>query len=186
MIRHNPQSDFPKVDRTAYVDPSAVIIGKVRIGRNVFVAPGAVIRADEQGSFVIIGDGCNIQDRVVVHALGKSSVNIGKNTSLSHGSIVHGPCKIGKSCFVGFGSVIFKAIIKDNVFIKMLAVIEGVDIPGKKCIPNGAIICSPKAVDLLRTISSEEASFAQRVIKTNLRLVKNYKQEVVPCCCQKE
>jgi len=177
MIRRNPNGDYPKIDKTAHVDPSAVIIGKVRIGKNVFVAPGAVIRADETESSVSIGDGSNIQDRVIIHALGNSSVIIGKNTSLSHGCIVHGPCKIGKGCFIGFGSVIFKALIKDNVFIKSLAVIERVKIPNKKFIPNGAIISSPRMVESLQSISKEEIAFANKVAEVNLRLAKGYKKE---------
>jgi len=177
MIRRNPNGNYPKIDKTTYIDPSAVIIGKVNIGKNVFVAPGAVIRADEQESFIVIGDNCNIQDRVIIHALGNSSVIIGKNTSLSHGCIVHGPCKIGNGCFVGFGSVIFKALIKDNVFIKSLAVIDGVKIPNKKFIPNGAIIVSPRAVESLQSISREEIVFANKVAEVNLRLAKGYKKE---------
>ncbi|MDP3041702.1 MAG: carbonate dehydratase [Candidatus Omnitrophota bacterium] len=177
MIRRNPYGDYPKIDKTAYIDLSAVIIGKVNIGKNVFVAPGAVIRADEIGSSVSIGDGSNIQDRVIIHALGNSSVIIGENTSLSHGCIIHGPCKIGKECFIGFGSVIFKALIKDNVFIKSLAVIEGVKIPNKKLIPNGAIISSPGIVESLQSLSREEMVFANKVVRANLRLAKGYKKE---------
>lgn len=177
MIRRNPSGDCPKIDKTAYIDSSAVIIGKVKIGKNVFVAPGAVIRADETESSISIGDGSNIQDRVIIHALGNSSVIIGENTSLSHGCIVHGPCKIGKGCFIGFGSVIFKALIKDNVFIKSSAVIEGVKIPNKKLIPNGATMTSLRVVESLQSISKEEIAFAKKVTDTNLRLAKGYKEE---------
>ncbi len=178
MIRRNPNGDYPKIDKTAYIDPTATIIGKVKIGKSVFVAAGAVIRADEIGSSVSIGDSSNIQDRVIIHAMGNSSVIIGKNTSLSHGCIVHGPCGIGKNCFIGFGSVVFRALIKDKVFIKSLAVIEGVKIPDKKFIPNGAIITSPRAVESLQSISKEEIAFAKRVTETNLRLVKGYNSRV--------
>ena len=51
-----------------------------------------------------VKDNCNVQDKVVIHALENTSVLIGANTSLAHACIVHGPCKIGKGCFVGFGS----------------------------------------------------------------------------------
>ena len=177
MLRWNSNNDYPQIDKSSYVDPTAVVIGKVRIGKNVFVAPGAVIRADEPNTSILINDNCNIQDRVIIHALGNSSVIIGENTSLSHGCIVHGPCKIGKGCFIGFGSVIFRAFIKDNVFIKSLAVIEGVKIPNKKFIPNGAIISSPRTVVSLQSASKEEIAFAKRVTETNLRLVKGHKRE---------
>ena len=177
MIRRNPSGEYPEINKTAYIDPTAMIIGKVSIGKNVFVAPCAVIRADEPRSSVSIGDNSNIQDRVIIHALGNSSVIIEENTSLSHGCIVHGPCGIGKNCFIGFGSVVFKAVIKDNVFIKSLAVIEGVKIPNKKFNPNGTIISSPRMVESLQFISKEEIVFANKVVRANLRLAKGYKKE---------
>jgi carbonic anhydrase/acetyltransferase-like protein (isoleucine patch superfamily) len=177
MIRYNPQGDYPEIDKTVYIDPSAVIIGKVKIGKNVFVAPGAVIRADEPGSSVSIGENCNVQDRVIIHALGNSSVIIGKNTSLSHGCIVHGPCKIGKECFVGFGSVIFNAKLQDEVFVKFLATVLGVNIPSRRIIPDGAVIDTVGKVRILSAVSKECREFNRRVLKANLDLLKGYKEE---------
>ncbi|MBU4305987.1 MAG: carbonate dehydratase, partial [Candidatus Omnitrophica bacterium] len=118
MIRCNPSGEYPKIDKTTYIDPTAMVIGKVKIGKNVFVAPGAVIRADETGSSITVKDNCNIQDRVIIHALENTSVLIEENTSLAHGCIIHGPCKIGKKCFIGFGSVVFKSEIGEKSLIK--------------------------------------------------------------------
>ena len=177
MIRHNPRGDYPKIDKSTYINPSSVVIGKVKIGKNVFVAPGAVIRADEPGSSVVIKDNCNIQDRVVIHALSNTDVIVGTNTSLAHGCIIHGPCKIGKRYFVGFGSVVFKSKLADYVFIKHLAVVEGVNIPSKKFIPNGAIINTSEKVRLLESIHKKCKEFSKRVITANLNLLKGYKKE---------
>lgn len=174
-MRCNPQGEKPKVDKTAYIDPSAVIIGNVKIGKNVFIAPGAVIRADETESSIRIGNNSNIQDRVIIHSLRNSSVIIGNNTSLSHGCIIHGPCDIGNECFVGFGSVIFKAILKDRVFVKFLAVISGVVIPSRRIIPDAAVIDSGSKVRVLKIISEECSDFNQRVLRTNLELLKGYR-----------
>ena len=178
MIRRNPQGDDPKIDKTAYIDPSAVIIGKVKIGKNVFVAPGAVIRADEPESFIRIGDNCNIQDRVVIHALGNSSVIIGNATSLSHGCVIHGPCSIGKECFVGFGSVIFKAKLENGVFVKFMAVVSGVNIPSRRIIADGAVVDTVSKVKLLSSTSGESRKFSQRVLRANRNLLKGYKEAV--------
>ena len=170
MIRPNPQGDYPKIDKTAYIDLSAVIIGKVEIGKNVFVSPGAVIRADEPGSSISIGDNCNVQDRVIVHALGNSSVIIARNTSLSHGCIVHGPCKIGKGCFIGFGSVVFKSELADKVFVGHLAAVEGVVVSGKRCVLSGSVINHKNKTKALKIISREQEKFIQQVVAANLRL----------------
>jgi carbon dioxide concentrating mechanism protein CcmM len=58
----------PKIDSTAYVHSFSNIIGDVRIGANVLVAPGTSIRADEGFPFYI-GENSNIQDGVVSHGL---------------------------------------------------------------------------------------------------------------------
>jgi len=175
MIRSNPQGDYPTIHKTAYIDPSAVVLGNVMIGKNVFVAPGAVIRADEWGSSITIGDHCNIQDRVIIHALGDSSVIIGKKTSLSHGCIVHGPCRIGKECFIGFGSVIFRAKLHDGVFVKFMATVLEVVIPSRRVIANGLIVDKVREVKVLGSVSKEEREFSRKVLKANLDLLKGYR-----------
>ena len=174
MIRKNSDGKFPSLHKTAYIDPTATIIGNVKIGKNVFVGPGAVVRADETNSSITVKENCNIQDRVIIHALENSSVLIDKNTSLAHGCIIHGPCKIGKNCFVGFGSVIFKSRLADGVVIKHLAVVEGVVISKSCLVTNGMIINSQDKVKQLKSISKPLKEFCQRIIKTNLKLKRGY------------
>lgn len=47
MIRKNPRGDLPQVHHSAFVDPTAILCGKVVVEENVFIGPYAVIRADE-------------------------------------------------------------------------------------------------------------------------------------------
>lgn len=113
-LRPNPKRDRPRVDSSAYVDPSAQIIGNVRLGPCVYVGPNAVIRADETDfssavAPIEIGPECNVQDGVIIHALGGAKVTVGRRSSLTHGCIVHGPCTLGTGCFVGFGAKVFDA-----------------------------------------------------------------------------
>ena len=81
MIKPNPEGQKPKIDKSAYIDETASVIGNVTLGKNVFVGPGAVIRADEIGASIVIGDNCNIQDRVVVHGLEGSEVKVGDHVT---------------------------------------------------------------------------------------------------------
>lgn len=60
MIRLNPEGEFLLIDNSAYIDPTTVITGKVKIGKNVFVGPGVMLRADEKGSSITIKGNCNI------------------------------------------------------------------------------------------------------------------------------
>jgi len=176
MLKWNPRGDYPEIDESAYIDKTAVIVGRVKIGKNVFIGPGAVIRADEPKSTIMIRDNCNIQDRVIIHALENSSVDIGENTSLAHGCIVHGPCRIGRNCFVGFGSVIFNAELEDMVFVKLLAVITEVKISARRIIPNGAVVDTKQKIKSLKIKPKALDEFAQRVVKVNLDLVTGYRR----------
>jgi carbonic anhydrase/acetyltransferase-like protein (isoleucine patch superfamily) len=170
MLRCNSNKDYPEVDKSSYVDPLAILIGKIKIGKNIFIAPGAVIRADEPNTSISINDNCNIQDRVVIHALRGSSVRIDKGSSLSHGCIIHGPCIIGRECFIGFGSVIFKSALADKVFVGHLAVVEGVVVPKRRFVPSGSAINHKKKAKALKTISQVQEKFIRQVIDANIRL----------------
>lgn len=175
MIRKNPAGDTPRIDNSAYVDPTAVIIGKVSIGKDVFIGPYAIIRADEPDSEIVIGDGCNVQDRVVVHALQGTVVSVDQDASLSHGCIVHGPCRIGTESFIGFGAVVFRSVLVKNIFAGHLSLTMGVEIPARRMIPNGGKVESPSDVKALKFIGGEQVKFITGVIQMNKKLVKGYK-----------
>lgn len=176
MLRWNPHGDYPQVDESVYIDSSATVIGNVIIGKNVFIAPGAAIRADEQGNSIIINDNCNIQDNAVIHSLSNTTVEIDDNTSLAHSCVVHGPCRIGKRCFIGFGSIIFNSTLGDDVAVKYRAVVEGVKIPTGRLIANGEVIDSAGKVEGLRIITEDDKLFSRGVVKVNLALIEEYKK----------
>ncbi len=116
MLRKNPTGHYPDVSAKAFIDPTAIICGRVIIEENVFVGPYAVIRADEvdeNGEIlpIIIKRDSNIQDGVVIHSKAGAAVTIGERTSIAHRSIIHGPCSVGNDVFIGFNSVIFRTHI---------------------------------------------------------------------------
>ena len=170
-------SHRPRIARTAYVHPSAVLIGRVVVGSGVFIGPHAVIRADEPGPDgrvqpIVVGDGANVQDGVVIHALGGTGVRIGPRASISHAAVVHGPCKIGSGCFIGFNAVVFNAVLGDGVIVMHLALVEGVRVPAGHMVPPATVLCSKEAVRGLRRATPEAVGFARRVWRTNIGLAK--------------
>jgi UDP-3-O-[3-hydroxymyristoyl] glucosamine N-acyltransferase len=93
----------PVVPATASIHPQASVIGHVVLGDNGHIAAGSSVRADE-GTPFFIGPNTNIQDGVVIHALkqktvtvgGKNwAVSVGRNVSMAHDALVHGPCYVG-------------------------------------------------------------------------------------------
>lgn len=175
MIHSNHAGQSPKIHATAYVHPSAVIIGNVEIGARVFVGPNAVIRSDEpdadgQVESIVIEQEVNIQDCAVIHASGGSRVRIGKGSSLAHGAVVHGPCDVGENCFIGFRSVVFKAVLCSGVVIQHQALVEGVTIPEGSHVPSMTSVMSGADVKMLSPATSDLTAFADQVRRTNIFL----------------
>jgi len=179
-LRLNPNGDRPQVDPGAYVDPTAQLIGKVRLGPRVFVGPNAVIRADEVDSSSLvgpidIGPECNVQDGVIIHAVGGSKVTVGRRSSLAHGCIVHGPCTLGEGCFVGFGAKVFDAEIGDGTFIGTGAIVQGVELAPKSFVPPGVtVFCREQVIKFVGTTGPENCEFASRVMDANTKLAQEY------------
>ena len=178
LTSFNTQVATPSIESSAFIHPFAVVIGNCHIGRMVFVAPTAVCRGDE-GTPIHIGDGSNMQDGVVIHALetvddGHNiddrrfstdgdrlkgydpafddgyAVFVGNNTSLAHGAMVHGPAWIGSNTFIGMEALVFNAKIGDNVAVGVSATITGgVVIADGRFVPPGAVITTQEQADSL-------------------------------------
>jgi carbonic anhydrase/acetyltransferase-like protein (isoleucine patch superfamily) len=181
MIRKNPTGDLPVVPTSAFVDPTAIICGKVIIGENVFIGPYAVIRADEvdeRGHLepIIIGDNSNIQDGVVIHSKAGGRVEIGEYTSIAHRSIVHGPCKVGSRVFLGFNSVVFNATLGDGVVVRHNSVVENCHVPAGFHVPSTTNIHSDEELAGIPRVNTDQATFSEGVAITNLWLVQGYKR----------
>jgi carbonic anhydrase/acetyltransferase-like protein (isoleucine patch superfamily) len=174
-LENNAVGDRPVVAETAYVHQTATLIGRVIIKEQVFVGPQAVLRADEPGPDgqvkpILVAERSNVQDCVVMHAIGGSAVTIGPNTSIAHSAVIHGPCTIGAHCFVGFNSVVFDAVLRDSVVVMHQAIVQGSTIPSGVQVPSmSAVLCQEEA-ERLPPVTRELASFAEGVCQTNILL----------------
>ena len=175
-VMQNPHNQKPKISKSAWISETAVILGNVTIGDDVFVAPNAVIRADEPGSSIVIENMCNVQDNVVVHGLADSDVIVGKNTSLAHGCIVHGPCRIGEGCFIGFGAVVFDCTIGNDTVVLHNTTVRGVGIPAGKVVSDGQVVTSQDDANSLLKITDDLANFKKGVVAANLDLLEMYRK----------
>jgi len=122
----------PKIGDQTYVNHMAIVIGKVTIGRQCYIAPGAVVKGDY--GEVTIGDGCSIQENVVIHARPGERTTIGSNCTIGHGSIIHN-ATVKDEAVIGMG-----AIVSDYAVIGEWAVIgEGAVVRQHFEVPEGAI-----------------------------------------------
>ena len=128
----------PTIHESTYVHPFSQLIGDVRIGANVLVAPGASIRADEGFPFVI-GSGSSIQDGGCHPWSGRkgefwdtisspTQYGLAATSVLPISRSIHGPAYVGDECFVGFRSTIFNARLGQGCVVMMHALIQDVEI----------------------------------------------------------
>lgn len=178
-IRPNLAGDYPRIDPSSLIDPSAQIIGNVEISKDVFVGPLTVIRADQRGSdgkvgLIKIEQEVNIQDGVIIHSHPGTSVTIGARTSITHGVVIHGPCTVGEACFLAIRSTLYCATLENNVWLGMAAFVMKTHLPSFSMVPVGQIIRGlPDALEL-RLVTEEEKEYMQRVLFANSRLRLDY------------
>lgn len=205
----NPNITYPKISKTAFIDPFAVIIGDCEIGKLVMVAPFAVCRGDE-GTPIHIGNYSNLQDGVILHALETTSHNkniddrryssqgsllkandtafnsgfaiyVGDKVSLAHDVQIHGPAFVGNDTFVGMNSLIFNAKIGNRVAIGVSSTItNGVTIADDKFVPPGSIITTQKQADALpKRVGSPYETINNGVLHVNQELAKGYNNQTI-------
>lgn len=179
MIRKNPSGDLPVVHESAFVDPTAILCGKVIVEADVFIGPYVVIRADEvdeQGGMqpIVIGTGSNIQDGVVIHCKAGGGVTIGRESSIAHRSIVHGPCTVGNHVFIGFNSVLFNCTVGDGSVVRHNSVVEGCQVPPGFYIPSTTNVHSDADLANIQPVTGDATSFSESVVAANRSLVQGY------------
>ncbi|MEE4243378.1 MAG: hypothetical protein V2I36_18085 [Desulfopila sp.] len=180
-IRPNLVGDFPEIHPTALIDPSAQIIGNVKIGKKVFVAPLAVIRSDEPGpdgkvAPIIIEEEANIQDGVIIHSHGGEQVIIGARSSVGHGVAIHGPCVIGENSFIAMRATLYAAGTEPCVWVGMNATIMKVTLTAYTYVPAGSVIRSERDAWDLRLVSEKEKAYMEKVLQATNRLREDYRR----------
>jgi len=115
-----------------------------------------------------------LKDKRVVVAGESWAVYVGKNVSLAHNALVHGPCYIGDETFVGFKAVVHDSVVGAHCFIGIGAVVVGVEIPDGRFVPHGRIVDSADAVDALPLVTEVHKEFNEDVVEVNRGLAGAY------------
>jgi carbonic anhydrase/acetyltransferase-like protein (isoleucine patch superfamily) len=123
----------PRVAASAWLAPSADLVGAVELRDDSSVWYTAVLRADYDP--IVLGPRSNLQDGVVVHTDVGRPVTIGSGVSVGHRAVLHG-CTVGDDCLIGMGSIILNgAVIGEGSLIAAGAVVqEGAVIPPRSLV----------------------------------------------------
>lgn len=123
----------PRVDPTAWVAPSADVMGDVQIGPKVSVLYQVVLRGDIER--IVVGEGSNIQDGSVVHLADDGPALIGNYVTIGHKAMIHA-CTIEDECLIGMSSTIL-----DGAVIGRRSIIAaGAVVPPGMVVPPGSMV----------------------------------------------
>lgn len=129
----------PRVDPTAFIAPTAVLVGDVHIGPQSSVWFGAVLRADY--SPIRVGARSNIQDNAVVHVTRERGCTIGDQCTIGHGAILH-TAQLADRVLVGNGACVHEAAVgEDSVIAPGAVVVDHTAVP-----PGSLVVGTPGAV----------------------------------------
>jgi carbonic anhydrase/acetyltransferase-like protein (isoleucine patch superfamily) len=159
---------LPHIDPSAYLAPTATLIGNVRVEADAVVMFGAVLRADRDA--IVLGRGSNLQDNVVVHCDPGSPATIGAGVSVGHGAVLHG-CDIGDDSLIGMNATVLNgAVIGARSLVAGGAVVlEGTRVP-----PRSLLAGVPAKVR--RELGDEEVERIRRNATTYLELAEEYRR----------
>jgi carbonic anhydrase/acetyltransferase-like protein (isoleucine patch superfamily) len=120
----------PQIAPDAFLAPTAVVLGDVRLGAGASVWFGAVLRGDHREYGIVVGERSNIQDNCVVHVGDWQPTLIGAEVTVGHGAKLES-CTIEDRCVVGMNAVILpEAVIGAGSLVAAGAVVlEGTRVP---------------------------------------------------------
>jgi len=168
------QGNAPKIAASAWVHPSAQVIGDVAIGERASVWCNTVVRGDV--NFIHIGNETNIQDLCTLHVSHRHPDNpgsgaaliIGERVTVGHNVILHG-CEIGDECLIGMGSIIMdKAVLQARVMLG-----AGSLVPEGKVLESGMLYMGRPA-KAIRALTEEEIAYLKYSAEHYMRLKDNY------------
>lgn len=145
-------SDFaarkPKLGREVYVAPGAVLVGDVELGDQASVWFTAVLRADINS--IRIGPKSNVQDGAVLHVADEFGVHVGQLVTVGHGAVLHA-CRVDDEVLIGMKSVVLDgAVIGARSIVGANTLVTG----GMHIPPGSLVLGSPAKV--IKTLSLEE------------------------------
>ncbi|WP_271412030.1 phenylacetic acid degradation protein PaaY [Pseudomonas sp. Q1-7] len=163
----------PVVHPTAYVHPTAVLIGDVIIGPGCYVGPLASLRGDF--GRIVLEEGANIQDTCVMHGFPDSDTVVERNGHIGHGAVLHG-CRIGEDALVGMNAVVMdNARIGARSFVSATAFVKA----GFSCEEQSLVMGAPAQVK--RRLSDEEVAWKQAGTREYQQLAQRCLANLQPC-----
>lgn len=147
----------PQLQGEYFIAENAVVVGDVRLGNNVSIWFGAVVRGDVDS--IRIGENTNIQDGAVLHVDAGSPLEIGSGVTVGHAAVLHG-CTVGDNTLIGIRSV----VLNGAKIGKYCLIGANTLVTENKVIPDGSLVVGSPG-KAIRTLTAAE----MEAIRANAR-----------------
>jgi phenylacetic acid degradation protein len=154
----------PVIDPTAYVHPSAVLIGDVIVGPRCYVGPAACLRGDF--GRLELRAGSNVQDTCILHAYPGNETVVEEQGHIGHGAILHG-CRVGRNALVGMN-----AVINDNAVIGESAIVAALAFVKAEMVIPPRMLAAGMPARVLRPLTDEELAWKVEGTESYLELTR--------------
>lgn len=163
----------PVIDPSAFVHPTAVLIGDVIIGPGCYVGPLASLRGDF--GRIVLEEGANLQDNCVMHGFPDSDTVIERNGHVGHGAVLHG-CRVGADALIGMNAVVMDyAVIGARCIVAACALVKA----RFECSEGLLVVGAPASVK--RPLSDDEIRWKQAGTGEYHALARRCRVELVEC-----
>jgi phenylacetic acid degradation protein len=141
----------PVVDPSAYVHPSAVLVGDVIVGPGCYIGPCASLRGDF--GRIEVRAGANLQDSCIAHGFPGTDTVIAEEGHIGHGAILHG-CVVGRNALVGMN-----AVINDNAVIGESSIVAAMAFVKAKMIVPARMLVAGMPARIVRALTETELAW---------------------------
>lgn len=157
----------PRVGRGVFVAPGATVIGDVELGDEASVWFGVVIRGDVMP--IRFGARTNIQDNSVVHVTGgKAQTTVGDDVTIGHMALLHG-CTVGNGVLVGMGSILLDgSVIGDEAIVGAGSLVS----PGTRVPPRSLVMGRPARV--VRLVTDEDLAWVREAARLYVEYARTF------------
>jgi carbonic anhydrase/acetyltransferase-like protein (isoleucine patch superfamily) len=122
----------PRIHPSAYIAPTAVLIGNVEVGPEASIWFGAVLRGDHPEHVIRVGARTSVQDNCVIHVSAQGPTLVGDDVTVGHGAVFES-CEIRRSALIGMNAVVLHgAIVGEESLVAALSVVpQGMIVPDR-------------------------------------------------------
>ena len=161
----------PRVDSTAFIAPTAVLIGDVVVGPESSIWFGAVLRGDHPDHGIRVGARTSIQDNCVLHVSARGPTIVGDEVTVGHGAAFES-CEIRARALIGMNAVLLHGcVIGEEALVAALSVVpSGMEVP-----PRTLVAGAP--AQIRKQLTGDAADWVKGSAEHYVELARHYRAE---------